>query len=91
MPANLEKSTVASVLGLNIENIQFSIQSQRLTMPENVQTTTQLHLFHMLARKCSKSLNLGFYCMWTKNFQMYELDLEKAQEPEIKMPTFTGS
>ena len=25
--------------------------------------------------------------MWTKNFQMYKLDLEKAEEPEIKMPT----
>ena len=25
--------------------------------------------------------------MWTKNFQMYKLDLEKAEEPEIKLPT----
>ena len=24
--------------------------------------------------------------MWTKNFQMYKLDLEKAEEPEIKLP-----
>ena len=29
---------------------QFSFQSQRRAMPKNVQTTTQLHLFHMLAR-----------------------------------------
>ena len=29
--------------------------------------------------------------MWTKNFQMYKLDLEKAEEPEIKLPTSTGS
>ena len=29
--------------------------------------------------------------MWTKNFQMYKLDLEKAEEPEIKLPTFVGS
>ena len=28
---------------------QFTFQSQRRAMPENVQTTTQLHLFHMLA------------------------------------------
>ena len=27
----------------------------------------------------------------TKNFQMYNLDLEKAQEPEIKLPTSVGS
>ena len=25
------------------------------------------------------------------NFQMFKLDLEKAEEPEIKSPTFTGS
>ena len=29
--------------------------------------------------------------MWTKNFQMFKLDLEKAEEPEIKMPTSVGS
>ena len=26
-----------------------------------------------------------------KNFQMYKLGLEKAEEPEIKLPTSTGS
>ena len=26
-----------------------------------------------------------------KNFQMYKLDLEKAEEPEIKLPTSVGS
>ena len=29
--------------------------------------------------------------MWTKNFQMFKLDLEKADEPEIKLPAFVGS
>ena len=29
--------------------------------------------------------------MWTQNFQLYKLDLEKAEEPEIKLPTSTGS
>ena len=24
--------------------------------------------------------------MWTKNFQMFKLDLEKAEEPEIQHP-----
>ena len=27
----------------------------------------------------------------TKNFQMYKLDLEKAEEPEIKLPASVGS
>ena len=30
---------------------------------------------------------LGFNIMWTENFQMFKLDLEKAEEPEIKLPT----
>ena len=29
--------------------------------------------------------------MWTVNFQMFKLDLEKAEEPEIKLPKSTGS
>ena len=29
--------------------------------------------------------------MWTVNFQMFKLDLEKLEEPEIKLPTSTGS
>ena len=32
-----------------------------------------------------------FSNMWTKNFQMLKLDLEKAEEPEIKLPTSAGS
>ena len=29
--------------------------------------------------------------MWTVNFQMFKLVLEKAEEPEIKLTTSTGS
>ena len=29
--------------------------------------------------------------MWTVNFQMFKLVLENAEEPEIKLPTSTGS
>ena len=39
---------------------QFSLQSQRRTMPKKVQTTIQLHSSHMLARVCSKFFKLGF-------------------------------
>jgi len=37
-----------------------------------------------------KILQLGFNNTWTKNFQMYKLNLEKAEEPEIKLPTSFG-
>ena len=28
--------------------------------------------------------------MWTENFLMYKLDLEKAEEAEIKLPAYSG-
>ena len=33
----------------------------------------------------------GFNSTWTVNFQMFKLDLEKAEEPEIKLSTTVGS
>ena len=45
MSANLENSSVAT----GLEKV-FSLQSQRRAMPKNVQTTAQLHSFHMLVR-----------------------------------------
>ena len=44
----------------------------------------KLHSFHMLAKQCSKFLELGFNSTWMVNFQIFKLDLEKAEEPEIK-------
>ena len=58
---------------------QFSFYSQRRAMPKNVWTTVLLCSFHMLVRLCLKSFKLGFSGMWTELFQMYRLDLEKAE------------
>ena len=74
-----------------IGKYQLSIQSQRRAMPKNIQTPTQLPSFHMLAQKCSKLFKLGFNNTCIENFQMYKLDLEKTEDPEIKMPTYVGS
>ena len=38
-----------------------------------------------------KILQAGFSSTWTMNFQMFKPDLEKAEEPEIKLPISTGS
>ena len=69
---------------------QFSFQSQR-AMPKNVQICAQLCSFHILGRQCSKSFKLGFNSTGTEKFQMVKLDLEKAEEPEIKLPTSVRS
>ena len=45
----------------------------------------------MLAKSCSKSSKLGFNSTWTEKFQMFKLDLEELEQPEIKLPTSVGS
>ena len=60
-------------------------------MPKNAQSTTQLHSSHTLAKYCPKFSKPGFSSTWTVKFQMFKLVLEKAEEPEIKLPTSSGS
>ena len=38
-----------------------------------------------------KILQPGFNSTWTVNFQMFKLDLDKAEEPEIKLLRSSGS
>ena len=38
-----------------------------------------------------KKLQAGFNSILTDNSQMFNLDLEKAEEPEIKLPKSVGS
>ena len=48
-------------------------------------------LISILAKLCSKFSKPGFNSTWTVNFQMFKLVLERAEEPEIKLPTSVGS
>ena len=73
--------------GHNARKGQFSFQSQRKAMPKNAQTTIQLYSSHTLVKYCSKFPQPGFNSMWTMNFQMFKLDLEEAEKPEIKLPS----
>ena len=86
MPANLETSEVATWL----EKVSIHYNPKNKAMPKNVQTTTPLHSSHMLANQCSKFSKPGFNSMWNKNFQVFKLDLEKAEEPEVKLPKSIG-
>ena len=56
-------------------------------MPKNVQTTTQLHSYHTLAKWCSEFSKQGFNYLWTENFQMFKLNVENPEELEIRLPT----
>ena len=50
-----------------------------------------MHSSHTLAKECSQFSKPGFNGTWTLNFKILKLDLEKAEEPEIKLPTSIGS
>ena len=80
MPANLENSVVAT----GLEKVCF--HSNPKERPKNAQTTAQLHSSHML-----EFYKIGFSSTSMENFQIFKLDLEKAEEPEIKLPTSVGS
>ena len=70
---------------------QFSFQSQKrrckgiFKLPHNWTNLTHF------AKYCSKFSKPGFNRTWTENFLMFKLDLETAEEPEIKLPTSDGS
>ena len=66
-------------------------QSQRKAMPKNAQTNAQLHSSHTPVKQCSKFSKPGFSSTWIVNFQMFKLVLEKAEEPEFKLPTSSGT
>ena len=54
----------------------------------NYQTTA---LISHASKLMLKILQASLQQYMNQNFQMYKLDLEKAEEPEIKLPTSTGS
>ena len=82
LPANLENSAVATEL----EKVSFHSnpkerQCQRmLKLPHSC---THLTTYQSNAQNSPKP---GFNNTWTVSFQMFKLDLEKAEEPEIKLP-----
>ena len=87
MPANLENSALAA----GLEKVSFHSDTNLKAMSKNAQTTAQLHSSHTLVKKCSKFSKWDFNSMWTENFQMFKMDLQKAEETEIKLSTSDGS
>ena len=78
--------------GHRTRKAQFSFQPQRRTMPKNVQTIVQLPSFCMLARWCSKSFRLSRLQQYVnQELPDVQAGLEKVEEPEIILPTLTGS
>ena len=85
MPANLENSAVAT----GLEKFSFHFNPQKKAIPKNTQTTAQLHSSHMLVMFNILQARLQQYV----NHELPDIQavLEKAEEPEIKLPTSTVS
>ena len=86
MSANLENSAVAT--GLEKVSFHSNPKERQWQRMLNYHTIALISHASKVMLKFSK---LGFSNMWTVNFQMFKLVLEKAEELEIKLPTFTGS
>ena len=82
---NLENS--AGATGLETASFHSNPKGQHQRMFILPRSCTQL----TLAKQCSRCSQPGFNSTGTINFQMFKLDLEKAEEPQIKLPTIIGS
>ena len=76
MPANLENSAVATGL--------------KIPKKANAKEYSNYCTFVLISH-ASESFRLSFTRTWTEKFQMYKLGFKEAEEPEIKLPIFTGS
>ena len=86
MPADLENSAVAR--GLDKVSFHSNPKEGQCQRMFNYHT---IALVSHASKVMIKILQVRLHRMWTENFQMYKLDLEKAEEPEIKLPTSIGS
>ena len=84
MPANLENSAVAT----GLEKVSFHSNPKEGNAKECSNDCTTALISH--ASKVTH-LQVRLQQNVNHNFQMFKLDLEKAEEPEIKLPTSVGS
>ena len=81
MPANLESSAVATRLELvSFHSNPKERQFQRLLKP------WMIAFISHTSKVMFKILQARLQQYWTVNLQMFKMDLEKAEEPEIKLP-----
>ena len=83
MPANLENSAVAT--GLEKVSFHSSLKERQRQRMLNYRTITLISHASKVMLKILQA-RLQQYV----NFQMLKLDLEKAEKPEIKLPTSIG-
>ena len=73
-----------------------AVQVLRIPIPKkgNAKECSNYHTVPLIShanKVMLKNLQARLNSTWTKNFQMFKIDLEMAKEPKIKLPTFVGS
>ena len=53
----------------------------------NAKECSNYHTIAFISHASEVMIKIYFNSMWTENFQMFKLDSEKAEEPEIKLRT----
>ena len=84
MPANLEDSAVAT----GLEKVFIPIPKKGNS--KECSNYCTIALISHASKVMLKNLQARLQHKWTMNFQMFKLVLEKAEEPEIKLPTSAG-
>ena len=85
MPANLENSAVAT----GLEKVSF--HSNPKGNAKECSNYCTIALISHTSKVMLKILQVGFNSTWTEDLQNFKLDLEKAEEPETKLPISQGS
>ena len=86
MPANLENSAVAT----GLEKVSF-IPVPKKGNAKRCSNYRTIALISHTSKVMLKILQARLQQYLNLNFQMFKLVLEKAEEPEIKLPTSAGS
>ena len=63
----------------------------RIPKKGNAKESSNHCIIALISQASKKILQARLQRTWTMNFQMFKLDLQKAEEPEIKLPTSVGS
>ena len=86
MPANLENSAVVKDWKSSV-----FIPSQRRAVPKNAQTNCTIALISHASKVMLKILQARLQQYMNHEIPDVQLDIEKAEESEIKSPTSAGS
>ena len=86
MPANLENSPVAT----GLEKVSFPSYPKERQSKECSNYYIMAHISHV-SKVMLKIFQARLQEYMNHELQMFKLDLEKAEEPEIKLSTSSGS